>query len=926
MIETLFSKNAESEIFKKYRPLLYLELAKNGSMLYDDENEYDISNWLVMRSFSGSPESKNDALLCPNNPVLFYPQRETLSCSFANFEDINKPLWVTIDLGEFFALDHAGVQCAYLIPEYLSDTPSLGKKIDKHTETIFNIYPFSDVRLLTQAKDIGVANKYLLENPVKIYFTDEPIQSYFTADYTNYLIDKAHDATAEKVQPEKEHYDAWRLKVIKGKTKTLIEEYALETARSTTANLAYTIATHLEKLCPAFYSIQDIENILKENDNLHLKTRKSIMRRVAFIVNKRKAEAIKAIQADSWGNHKYVRVETLENLQIDTDVAIITAPTGAGKTKHVITPFRQKAIDDDVRFMAIAPLRSLVREMSDKLKTEYYEDIKTQSQAMLTESMSICLPSIMSVPLRPFVDRVEYVAIDEISQNLRYIAKGKISVKGANREDVYDKLKDLVSGCTKVVVADASIDNRTLKFMEMCRPNEQFTIVEQMPKDTGRECHLYEDMGDLLGEITMALNSGKNIWIASESKSRAKAIERFLLDLYQDLKIMLVCGDNSGNEEQEFFTSNIEDECIKYQVVIASPSISSGVSIEGKKGKHFDMIFGVASGNSIAPTDLMQMLARVRYVKDYHVCLMANNIKKTMRSVQSVLKGQQMASELEGHKMKVNDFTEFMAQVDIDLEVYRSDFANGFYWIMDFYKFNIVRHKSTDIFDYLRDAVKLANKAIEAERIQNIMFAPVIKPDEALKLENKPNKTDEEKYALEAFKIKSILSLNNNDMLSEQDIKMAESAKKLVRYLRFKGHKPKNNDSEKNIALRRFDQAQIEAYKMLFDGIDITDFRYTQDEADQMMDVVIDNRFLFSALGIVPKSYGSWIENRKNGEIVVSEFKRPASAVKEINKIFDLMGLKSRKRENTDRSKFYDINPESIMNMEHYAQLKVNSK
>lgn len=925
-METYLSSDIDNRIIQEYTPKSELEFAKHGSVLSDGENEYDISDWLVLNSFNENGEPKNKAVLFLDSSTLFYPSRDELSYSFVNFDDPKKPLWVTNDLGVFMSLDYAGIQSAYLIPEYLRKQQPLNKNIDKHIDNIFKSGFFDDIRLIVDAKDVDTANKYLIESNAKVFYTAEPIQSYFTADYTNYLIDRAYDATTEKVQPEKEHYDAWRLKVVKGKTKTLIEEYALETARSTTANLAYTIATHLEKLCPAFYSMQEIEEILKENDNLHLKTRKSIMRRVAFIVNKRKADAIKAIQADSWGNHKYVRVETLENLQIDTDVAIITAPTGAGKTKHVITPFRQKALDDDVRFMAIAPLRSLVREMSDKLKTEYYEDIKTQSQAMLTESMSICLPSIMSVPLRPFVDRVEYVAIDEISQNLRYIAKGKISVKGANREDVYDKLKDLVSGCTKVVVADASIDNRTLKFMEMCRPNEQFTIVEQMPKDTGRECHLYEDMGDLLGEITMALNSGKNIWIASESKSRAKAIERFLLDLYQDLKIMLVCGDNSGNEEQEFFTSNIEDECIKYQVVIASPSISSGVSIEGHQGKHFDMIFGVASGNSIAPTDLMQMLARVRYVKDYHVCLMANNIKKTMRSVQSVLKGQQMASDLEGQKMKVNDFTEFMAQVDIDLEVYRSDFANGFYWIMDFYKFNIVRHKSTDIFDYLRDAVKLANKAIEAERIQNIMFAPVIKPDEALKLENNPNKTDEEKYALEAFKIKSILSLNNNDMLSEQDIKMAESAKKLVRYLRFKGHKPKNNDSEKNIALRRFDQAQIEAYKMLFDGIDIADFRYTQDEADNLMDIVVENRFLFSALGIVPKSYGSWIENRKNGEIVVSEFKRPASAVKEINKIFDLMGLKSRKREGTHKQKFFDINPESIMNMEHYAQLKVNSK
>ncbi|QHJ79234.1 MAG: hypothetical protein [Caudoviricetes sp.] len=924
-METYLSSSIDNEIIKEFTPKSTLEFAAIGSLLSDGENDYDVSDWLVLNAFNEYGESKTKALLCIGESVLFYPSQEQLSYSFANFEGHNKPLWVTFDLGKFFALEHAGIQCAYLIPEYLRKDAFLSKNIDKHIDNIFKSGMFDDVRLLVSASDIETANKYLNESNAKIYFTDEPIQAYFTPDYTAWLIEKAHDATTEKTQPEKEHYDAWRLKRVSGKNKTLIENYAIETKRSTVANLAFTIASNLEKLCPAFYSINEIESILQENTELHLKTRKSIMRRIAFIVGKRRAEAIKAIQAGSWGKHNYLRVDSLEGLKIDTNVTLITAPTGAGKTKHVITPFRQLALKDDVRFMAIAPLRSLVREMSDKLKTEYYEDIKTQSQAMLTESMSVCLPSIMSIPLRPFVDRVEYVAIDEISQNLRYIAKGKISVKGANREDVYDKLKDLVSNCNKIVAADASIDDMTLSFMERCRPDEKFTIVEQVPADTGRECHLYEDIGDLLGEITIALNSGKNIWIASESKNRAKAIERFLMDLYPEIKIMLVCGDNSGNEEQEFFTSNIEDECVKYQVVIASPSISSGVSIEGHNGKHFDMIFGVAGGNSIAPTDLMQMLARVRYVKDYHVCLMVNNIKKTMRSVKSVLKGQKLASELEGQKMKINDFTEFMAKVDLDLEIYRSDFSNGFYWVMEFYKFTIVQHKSTDIYDYFKDAVKDANKALEQERIESIIFAPVIESGEALKLENKQNKTEAEKYTLEAFKIKSILSLNNHQMLTIEDIKMAEGAKKLARYLRYKGHKSKNNDAEKNIALRRFDQAQIDAYQMLFGDMDLSEFRYTQHEADQLLDVIIENRFLFSALGIVPKNYGAWIESMKDGEMVVSNFKKPASSVKEINKVFELMGLNPRRREGTDKERFYDINPESIAMMEHYAKLKTAS-
>ncbi|MCG6336588.1 hypothetical protein K6U57_08940, partial [Vibrio alginolyticus] len=145
-----------------------------------------------------------------------------------------------------------------------------------------------------------------------------------------------------------------------------------------------------------------------------------------------------------------------------------------------------------------------------------------------------------------------------------------------------------------------------------------------------------------------------------------------------------ITSKNSKTKQIKHFLENIEVESRKYRMVIASPAISSGVSVEHQKplldengqqvydekdkpvfvpDPHFTMIAGMASGHSICFSDFAQMLGRVRYVPHYHVCLQANNKRYEHVNAQSILLGLRQAAALEGAVLKENEYSKFKAHI-----------------------------------------------------------------------------------------------------------------------------------------------------------------------------------------------------------------------------------------------------------------------
>lgn len=677
------------------------------------------------------------------------------------------------------------------------------------------------------------------------------------------------------------------------------------------ARAALYAGLRMSESCPAFVTLDMIRNYI-QHPLINHRTHLSIMRRIHWAIFARRRIALSAIKPEKWGKHDHMVVDSLDQVELKEGINLVFAPMGSGKTQKVISPFSKQ---QDKIFCAIAHRRSLISELSKRLNVENYEETK---DSFMSEKVAVCLPSSMSTRFKDFICRVDNLAIDEISQNIRFTSSKECKASGVDQEGVYMGLKDLVNKSNIVVAADASIDQTTIDFFEQARPDEKFTIIEQIPNNKlEKKCFLYDEEA-LLSRVQTELMNDGNVWFAVESVAKAEAIHALFKDQFN---CMLITSKNSTSKKVKDFLTKVEDESRKYNLVIASPAISSGVSVEHGTAPHFTMIAGIASGAAICFSDFAQMLARVRYVPHYHVCLKKNNHRYDGVTANTILMGQRQAALLEGSKLKENEYTQVMALIDERERAYRADFANGFIWFLQYYCFEVLPALPTQIDYSILDKLKDITKENREAYRKALCEAEIIDQDQADKLDQKKDLDDEEQVILMAFNIKKILGYEYIHMLEPLDIEMFERLPAIDRFARYLGMVPKVDDSEKNIALRKFANAQVKATETMFDGLKLQDTFFTNDICKDIVKKVCSNehRFMLSALKLVPSTYARDIQDKKGN---LKPLRVPDNCAKSMGAILEKFGLKW-KRVTKGHSRTgvvgYKINEDSFNLMQKYA-------
>lgn len=682
-----------------------------------------------------------------------------------------------------------------------------------------------------------------------------------------------------------------------------------------TANGAYSYAMLEQNKVPAFKTVQQIREELNNHPRLNPRTVTSIMCRAQWAINNRKRVALSSIKPASWGNkHDYVQVTNLSEFNpLDHNpVVLVSAPMGSGKTQSLIKPFSQH----DKTFCAVAHRRSLISELANRLNTDNYDTVK---DVFMSEKMSICLPSSMSGKFNSFIERVQYLAIDEVSQNVRFTRSKDCKAYGVDQEGVYMGLQRLINQSERIVATDASIDQTTIKYFEKARPDDKFTIVEKLPDNSlERICFTYDKEQELLTRVQTELMNGGKVWLSVESVEKATAIDILFSGKF---KVILVTSDSGKTKKIKNFLSNIDDESRNYDLVVASPAISSGVSVEHKGNPHFTMIAGIASGNAICFSDFAQMLARVRYIKDYHVCLKPNKKNNENVTANTILIGQRQAALLEGSSSKDNDYSQTMAHLAATEQVYQADFANGFIWFLQYYCFSITKgHCGTE--DYsLSEQLKAISSDLKETCRKNLCESAPISAQEAERIENASDVPDEELIALMAFKIRNSLGFDLDHMLTLQDIDIFEMLPSVDRFARLLGLLPKFDDSDKNIALRKFNKAQVHGAKLIFEDQNPKDMFFTADVCKEIITRVSsnDNRFLLTALKMIPSSYAKDTTTTKSN--LMKELRVPDNCSKGMGAILEKFGLKWKRSGKVNSG--YKVTDESYELMKEYAERRI---
>ena len=612
-----------------------------------------------------------------------------------------------------------------------------------------------------------------------------------------------------------------------------------------------------------------------------------ILERAKWILDKKKELALKAITIHDTKQHGHLVINNFDELS-DLNykgVILVKAPTGMGKTQKVGKPFAEWCQSKNYTLVSVAHLRSLISELSSRLNTSHYEDEKeTYKQARkagietqgFIDSLSVCLPSLLSDAYSKFMSNVRYVFIDEITQVLNVFASEKV-FSSTDVEQVFLFFKDLIAKAECLIVADANINQQTFDFIESCRPNERFNIVEIKPKNEHKKAWLYESDKELTSKIlndVIALN--KKVWITCDSPKQG----RLLYELFssREIKARLILGQDHKIKGSVEFLKDVSNESLNYQVVIASPAISSGVSVEHEI-PYFDYVAGFFCGTSVRSADAYQMLGRVRYAKEFHLSLSQKS--NAVISHENVIAAKQTAAELEGGKVEATDFTRHSERIVEHDSKDRNNFANNLYYMLEYYHFEIMR--AVYAYDPTLDLSGIRKELNEADK-QGILNAQVITAEQADKFRRSDYLERSEYYALKAYDKRMYLNMSYDAVLTEQHLEI--NIAQLKRFNAFFGRYEAATDKSKDLSLRHFSEATAKLYKDAFSCIDLKGgAAYDEATAKQILDHIEPHRLKLATIGAIPKGFGC------------DRYKRKKSAVKELNAIFTHIGI-SQKRIN----------------------------
>lgn len=600
-------------------------------------------------------------------------------------------------------------------------------------------------------------------------------------------------------------------------------------------------------------------------------------------LDSKKEQALKAITIHDTKQHGHLVINNFDELS-DLNykgVILLKAPTGTGKTQKVGKPFADWCMGGNLPFLAIAHRTSLISELSNTLNTEHYK-VEQETYRMASKmgidpqgsinSLAVCINSLDSEAFSKFIRSVKYLFIDEVTQVLEAFNSDTSFVTSKEKTDAL--LRQLIANAECLIVADANINQDTLTFIESCRPNERFNIVEIKPKNEGKIVYLHNDKESVIDKIVRDIKGlNKKVWLTCDSAERAKDADK-VINGNHDIDSFLITRNTTKSKAKKFL-DNIDQESKKYQAIIASPTISSGVSVEhrdanGTTQPHFDYVAGILTGHSVTSRDAYQMLGRVRYATEIHLSI----DQKFAPYIDAETK-KEAWQNLSGEKGTA--LTDLIATIQANNEIDKASFANNLYYLLEYYGFEI-RRAEYSVNAAIEQELKEARKEIKEADKNGILNAKPITEEVANKYRRSLDLTDAEVYELRAYDKRMQLNLPFDAVLTEQDLNI--NMAQVIRYNAVFGHHKAVRDKATDIALRDYTKQAADIFKGIFKELNITGGAiFSDSQARSVLKRIEPHQKYLAAIGFIPKSF--------------AQKKETKTAVKRLKLLLEHFGIKT---------------------------------
>ena len=205
----------------------------------------------------------------------------------------------------------------------------------------------------------------------------------------------------------------------------------------------------------------------------------------------------------------------------------------------------------------------------------------------------------------------DLVIMDESESLLNHFRSETIKEK----EKTFDLMKNIIFNSKKLLMLDGDYSNRSYTY---CDYFGKSLILENECKKDKKHLIYTNHRKYFEQQIENDLKAGLNIIICSMSSKLASYYNKLYKDTY---KTIVHCSDSDDKLKENL--KDVKTFWKLFQLLIYSPSVESGVNFDVE---HFDKIYVVLSTKSTSQRGLLQMMGRVRKLKDYDILVYLNNI------------------------------------------------------------------------------------------------------------------------------------------------------------------------------------------------------------------------------------------------------------------------------------------------------------
>jgi hypothetical protein len=359
------------------------------------------------------------------------------------------------------------------------------------------------------------------------------------------------------------------------------------------------------------------------------------------------------------------------NILPQTKLVGIKSPKGTGKTQSLVKVVEQ-AIAKQQKVLVIGHRVQLVKELCQRFGLNYITEMSDRSDRS-NLGYGLCIDSLHGLSQAQFEPNEWHdslVIIDEVEQVLWHALNS--STCKDRRVEILKCFKTLMQNVLgnqgQLYIADADLSDIALDYLiSLSGLDLKPCIVHNIwQSDRTQSWQVYNYQGKtpkkLVNNLEADIKQGGKPFICLSaqkltSKWGTQNLEAYLKQQFPERKILRIDSQSLSDHQHPAYNciSNLEQVLSQYDIVLASPSIETGISIELK---HFTSVWAIAQGIQ-AENAVRQTLARIRQNVPRHLWCANysyNKIGNGSTSIPALLSSNQRFTQLNIRLLQQSDF------------------------------------------------------------------------------------------------------------------------------------------------------------------------------------------------------------------------------------------------------------------------------